>query len=73
MREHAVKVADCVSYIMIVTWLKKKIVNLLDDRSDGATLLLTGKQRKVYGKDISQLHAEMSSAFYCLSRVVRKF
>ena len=52
---------------------EKNIVNLLDDRSDGATLLLTGKQRKVYGKDISQLHAEMSSAFYCLSRVVRKF
>ena len=52
---------------------EKNVVNLLDDRSDGATLLLTGKQRKGYGKDKSQLHAEMSSAFYCLSRVVRKF
>ena len=54
VREHAVKVADCISYIMIVTWLKKNKVNLLDDMSDGATLLFTGKQRKGYGKDKSQ-------------------
>ena len=36
VREHAVKVADCVSYIMIVTWLKKK-VNVLGDMSDGVS------------------------------------
>ena len=37
VREDAVKVADCVSYIMIVTWLKKNIVNLPGDMSDGVT------------------------------------
>jgi len=54
VHEHAVKLADCVSYIMIVTWLKKNVVNLLDDMSDSATLLFTGKQRKGCGKDKSQ-------------------
>ena len=54
MHEHAVKIADCISYIMIVTWLKKNIVNLLEDMSDSAPLLFTSKQRKGYCKDKSQ-------------------
>ena len=33
---------------------EKNIVNLLDDMSDGAALLFTGKQRKGYGKQKSQ-------------------
>ena len=33
---------------------EKNVVNLFDDMSDGATLLVTGKQRKGYGKDKSQ-------------------